>query len=114
MTTTIAREDFIASMQREFPANAQIPDWCRRMMRLGSTSLLYAERECSDEHWCNHNPQRERLVASLARRIAALANELPGVLISHSGDPRGHTVKLVVPSGRSDDWGQTGICVPTS
>lgn len=30
-----------------------------------------------------------------------------------SGDPRGCTVKLVVPSGRTDDWGRTGLCVPT-
>ena len=28
------------------------------------------------------------------------------------GDPRGAVVKLVVPSGRTDDWGQTGLCVP--
>ena len=31
-----------------------------------------------------------------------------------SGDPRGCTVKLAVPSGRTDDWGRTGICVPTA
>lgn len=30
-----------------------------------------------------------------------------------SGDPRGACVKLRVPSGKTDDWGQTGICVPT-
>ena len=29
-----------------------------------------------------------------------------------SGDPRGAVVKLRVPSGRTDDWGQTGVCVP--
>lgn len=29
------------------------------------------------------------------------------------GDPRGACVKLVVPSGRTDDWGRTGMCVPT-
>jgi hypothetical protein len=29
------------------------------------------------------------------------------------GDPRGACVKLRVPSGRTNDWGQTGICVPT-
>lgn len=30
-----------------------------------------------------------------------------------SGDPRGACVKLKVPSGRTDDWAKTGICVPT-
>lgn len=29
------------------------------------------------------------------------------------GDPRGACVKLKVPSGRTDDGGRTGICVPT-
>jgi len=28
------------------------------------------------------------------------------------GDPRGAVVKLRVPSGKTDDWGQTGLCVP--
>jgi len=29
-----------------------------------------------------------------------------------SGDPRGYTVKLIVPSGRTNDWGREGIGVP--
>lgn len=29
-----------------------------------------------------------------------------------SGDPRSAVFKLKVPSGRTNDWGQTGICVP--
>jgi hypothetical protein len=29
-----------------------------------------------------------------------------------SGDPRGAVVKLRVPSGKTDDWGQIGVCVP--
>ena len=28
------------------------------------------------------------------------------------GDPRGAVVKLKVPSGKTDDWGQEGLCVP--
>lgn len=28
------------------------------------------------------------------------------------GDPRGAVLKLKVPSGRTNDWGRTGICVP--
>jgi hypothetical protein len=30
-----------------------------------------------------------------------------------SGDPRGCTVKVVVPSGKTNDWGKEGICVPS-
>lgn len=29
-----------------------------------------------------------------------------------NGDPRGAVVKLRVPSGKTDDWGREGICVP--
>jgi hypothetical protein len=29
------------------------------------------------------------------------------------GDPRGACVRLEVPSGKTDDWGREGICVPT-
>ena len=35
-----------------------------------------------------------------------------GIKPVFSGDPRGAVVKLRVPSGRTNDWGQTGICVP--
>ncbi len=28
------------------------------------------------------------------------------------GDPRGAVLKLKVPSGKTNDWGQTGVCVP--
>lgn len=29
-----------------------------------------------------------------------------------SGDPRGVVLKLKVPSGKTDDWGREGLCVP--
>ncbi len=31
-----------------------------------------------------------------------------------SGDPRGCVLKIKVPSGRTNDWGREGICVPSS
>lgn len=36
-----------------------------------------------------------------------------GVKPVFQGDPRGAVLKLVVPSGKTDDWGQTGVCVPS-
>lgn len=36
----------------------------------------------------------------------------PGCEPVFSGDPRGCTVKLRAPSGRADDFGGTGLCVP--
>ena len=45
---------------------------------------------------------------------AAILRLLPaGFKAIHSGDPRGAVVKIKVPSGRTNDWGAQGICVPT-
>jgi hypothetical protein len=30
------------------------------------------------------------------------------------GDPRGSTIKIVMPDGYTNDWGGEGICVPTA
>lgn len=35
-----------------------------------------------------------------------------GIKPVFQGDPRGAVLKLVVPSGKTNDWGGTGICVP--
>lgn len=35
-----------------------------------------------------------------------------GMTPKFGGDPRGCTVKLQMPSGRTNDWGGEGICVP--
>ena len=49
----------------------------------------------------------ERCERRLIRRLAPF-----NVTPNFQGDPRGCTVKLKVPSGRTDDWGQVGLCVP--
>lgn len=35
-----------------------------------------------------------------------------GITPVFQGDSRGAVLKLKVPSGKTDDWGQVGICVP--
>jgi hypothetical protein len=66
---------------------------------------------------------RDRIAALIGRtecqRVAARAVEMgwlvasPGFAVVFNGDPRGACVKIKVPSGRTDDWGGVGICVPT-
>lgn len=46
--------------------------------------------------------------ANIDRLLAPFA-----VVADFQGDSRGACVKLKVPSGRTDDWGQVGLCVPT-
>lgn len=52
-------------------------------------------------------------LASLRKRIeeSAKGAGLPGVVFQ--GDPRGATVKLLLPSGATNDWGKEGWIVPT-
>lgn len=61
-------------------------------------------------------PRIARTSARAEARIAALcaqvSNGKPFVPVFH-GDPRGACVKLQVPSGKTDDWGREGMCVPT-
>jgi hypothetical protein len=44
-------------------------------------------------------------------RLAAIVKPL-GIEPIFNGDPRGCVVKLRVPSGKTNDWGREGICVP--
>ncbi len=52
---------------------------------------------------CKYDVVEKRVSAKLARTAFVPV---------FSGDPRGAVLKIKVPSGRTDDWGQTGICVP--
>jgi len=55
----------------------------------------------------------DRREALLERRIKELAGAIPGVVgVKFGGDPRGAVVKLVLANGRTDDWGQEGVCIP--
>ena len=64
-----------------------------------------------DRHqkWC------EKREAQLEKRMSAIVAGLgQGFGVIFSGDPRGITVKITVPSGKTDDYGKEGICVPTA
>lgn len=49
--------------------------------------------------------------AQTEARVGALCakHELTPIF---NGDPRGAVLKLKVPSGRTNDWGREGVCVP--
>lgn len=47
--------------------------------------------------------------ADVVRVLQAAGGKLEPVF---RGDPRGAVLKLKVPSGRTNDWGRTGVCVP--
>ena len=58
-------------------------------------------------------PRQESRERNIGKRIEAICKALgmAGVLIE--GDPRGATIKVLLPSERSNSWGGEGWCVPT-
>lgn len=86
--------------------------------RMGRKSLA----ECGEcgGHWarsqCRTHGPGGRYVCPDCRNEAAIRGHCKAVGMEpvFGGDPRGATVKIRVPSGRTNDWGRIGICVPTS
>ncbi len=130
--TPAERGHFIAAVQREFPEDARVPQWCERIMRHGATHGRLAEAMCNGDWPCD-NGERETKACPLCGmgyapwsfrrgacpncRCESLIRKLcteQSVTPDFGGDPRGATVKLKMPSGQTNDWGQSGICVPTS
>jgi hypothetical protein len=78
--------------------------------------VIYGESNESFNRRLNkHEQWVEKRNAQLQTRITAICEGLgAGFVPVFNGDPRGATVKIRVPSGRTNDWGGVGICVPTS
>lgn len=71
------------------------------------TNESFRKRQEAHEQWC------ARKDAQLEKRITEIVEGLgKGWGVKLGGDPRGCTVKLVLPSGRTDDFGGEGYCVP--
>jgi hypothetical protein len=103
MSELKARQEFIALMAAEgIPLDVSL-----KVMRYATTMQRIAVKECNEgltpddrekDDWCEG-------------KIKDLLTPLKCTPI-FNGDPRGAVVKIKVPSGHTDDWGQTGICVP--
>lgn len=122
------REEFIAAMTREGVSL----EACRAVLRDAMTVQRIALAECNGD-WPADNGQRETELCSecacafapsaltkakvcpKCRARARIKRALESFKVEpvFSGDPRGACVKLRVPSGRTDDWGHSGVCVPT-
>jgi len=73
------------------------------------TNETFNKRQARHEKWTE---KREQQLEKRMREICAGLGA--GFVPVFSGDPRGVTVKVQVPSGKTDDWGKEGICVPTA
>ena len=115
------REEFIALMMAEATQGTNIGhgvlDTLRAIMQCATRLHRIAERQCNghqtfDGRWDEAAAKRDELAEErIQARVVKLCEPL-GWVPDFQGDPRGAVVKLKVPSGRYNDWGQTGICVP--
>ena len=139
MTYSQEREEFIADMAKEgLPVSVT-----RQVLAMANRLQRYAELSCNseaadrDRTKCPADPSRavrgeclcgylegddnghetvpkiDVYEARTQRRLAALFANRPGFTANFQGDPRGAVVKIAVPSGRYDDMGKVGLCVPS-
>ena len=102
------RGRFVESMRQEGMGEHT----ARLIMRHANTIQRLAAIACSVERSERQERADDKKESQCEARIVALCKPLK-ITPDFQGDPRGACVKLRVPSGRTDDWGQTGICVPT-
>lgn len=109
MTRQQERDEFIGILLQEFPNHkyADICELARKLMRYAATDDRFACQDCNE----GLSAEEEERQKANQQRILSLCREW-GIVPVFNGDPRGATVKLQVPSGRKNDWGQVGICVP--
>lgn len=95
-------DDLLLVLQSEAPAHGFTLTDAKRLIRLAKRHHRGAEQECNQGG--NHTSATKKTIA------AALAGS--GIVPLFSGDPRGCTVRLTLPSGRTNDFGSSGWCVP--
>lgn len=98
------RDEFIATMTQE-----GLPlDMIRLVLRDAATLQRLALKDCNEGLTADETNRERQAQVRITGRCAP-----HGITPVYSGDPRGACVKLHVPSGKTNDWGQVGICVPT-
>lgn len=131
---TRERDEFMALLAKEMPETPShlVVDFARKIMRQAKTHGRLAEAHCNGD-WPADNGERKTelckgcecgwVPSTISKKTGlckscrievAIAKECEpfSIKADFQGDPRGCTVKLVVPSGKTNDWGKTGICVP--
>lgn len=122
------RDEFMAVLAQEFP-NVHpfaIVRHAKAMMRYGARHNRLAAMYCNGEggitsdNWQDHvKKPRAAIAANYGALFVPDADAYARIarvngLIEFSGDPRGATVKIKLPSGRTNSFGGEGWCVPNS
>ena len=110
MTRTEEIAEFAAILARELPdkSASRIAELVLQLTRAAKHLQRLNEFDCNVG--LDEGQQKRR--ASYEKKVywGACGNGLAGVTYNH--DPRGGSMYLIVPSGKTHDWGQRGIYVP--
>jgi len=106
--------EFIAIMAKELPqkwSGEAVSIWCRLMMRKSTTlnriNELTSSVQMSDQEIARLEKLDDRTTEAAKKQLTEV-----GMSAEFGGDPRGAAIKIQVPSRKTNDWGQVGICVP--
>lgn len=104
--------EFQLQLAKEFPSKplTELSDFVEKICPLGRRYSSLQVKNCN----LGLTKTDERAEAKIEETIKKMAADFgfPGVELN--GDPRGYTIKLVLPSGRSNNFGGTGWGVPGS
>ena len=104
MVTAKYKLEFVYTMAKH--SNITLND-CYRIMRCAATVQRLAETACNRELTEREIRKDEHLQMDIIAIVAAYDCQ-----VKFSGDPRGCVVKIQVPDGYTNDFGNEGICVP--
>lgn len=113
MTRREERHQFFDAIRSELSAMSwrKCSDLVYTMQMKAKQYATIQERWCSEEMTDETTARLEKREANIEKWFITTLQPF-GITPDFSGDPRGAVVKLKLPSGRTDDWGQTGLCVP--
>ena len=121
------RDDFLIRMLQEGMTRAT----AMRMMCYATTLHRLADAQCNGDYPADNGERSVKTCAVCGmcwspasfrsgmcpdcRTTALVRAAIPaGFTAIINGDPRGAVLKIVVPSGYTNDWGAVGVCVPSS
>ncbi len=93
-------ENLVAVLTGEGIEGEHLEELCKRLVHASSYLQRMAVAECDREL-----RESERLMIDHVRSSAQIYAKSLGLPISFGGDPRGYSVKVTLPSGRSNHWG---------
>ncbi len=116
MTITKKGRELATLLNPSMGTTHAILETCSLICRHATTIKRLAEQACNSEL----SKRDEKQDAACEARIRDLVRDLPHVngepiKVEFQGDPRGATVKLIMPDGRGNSWAGDGrMCVPGS